>query len=255
MNDQNRFGHLELDKASEGVARTERTFDCSEYVQKARELEWNGEHEAALRLYARALSHNPHHEGAWVGQLRCLVAVDDFDEAILWAEKAAEYLPRSGPVRAWKAVAAARSGDAAGAQVLSDEALRMGHSPDVWLARGWVHGTQRPEPAARCMDKALEQGGRDPGVLLQVASFYTETKRLSKALKVLQELTAARPALSFPWFLLGQCYGKLGMQDQAKQALEQAVSKAPTRRPYREALTALQNQGGLSTIFKRIFRR
>ncbi len=255
MNDQNRFGHLELDTGTESVSRKERTFDSEEYVRKARDLEWNGEHEAALRLYARALSHNPHHEGAWVGQLRSLIAAGDNEEAILWAEKAAEYLPRSGPIRAWRAVAVARTGNIGGAQTISDEALRLGSTPDVWLARGWVHGTARPEPAARCMDKALEQGGRDPGVLLQVARFYTETKRFSQGLKVLQELTAARPALSYPWFLLGQCYGALGMQEQAKQALGQAVTKAPTRRNYREALTALENQGGLATIFKRIFRR
>ncbi len=255
MSDQNRFGHLELDVGNEGVARKERTFDSEEYVRKARDLEWNGEHDAALRLYARALSHNPHHEGAWVGQLRCLVAVSDYDEAVLWSEKAAEYLPRSGAVRAWKAVAVARTGNVGGAQTISDEALRLGNTPDVWLARGWVHGSVRAEPAARCMDKALEQGGRDPGVLLQVARFYTETKRFSRGLKVLQELTAARPALSYPWFLLGQCYGALGMRDQAERALEQAISKAPTRRSYREALTDLRNQGGILTMFKRMFRR
>ncbi len=255
MGDQDRFGHLELDSAGEGVARTERTFDAEEYVRKAGDLEWNGEHDGALRLYARALSHNPHHEGAWVGQLRCLVAVGDNDEAILWAEKAAEYLPRSGPVRAWKAVAVARTGATGEAQTISDDALRLGNSPDVWLARGWVHGTSRPEPAARCMDKALELGGKDPGVLLQVASFYTETKRYSRGLKVLQELTAARPAISYSWYLLGQCYGALGMRDQAVQALEQAVSKAPTRRAYREALLVVQGRGGLATVLKRIFRR
>lgn len=255
MGDQDRFGHLELDSGSEGVARKERTFDAEEYVRKARDLEWNGEHDGALRLYARALSDNPHHEGAWVGQLRCLIGVGDHDEAMLWAEKAAEYLPRSGPVRAWKAVAIARTGDLGQAQTVSDEALRLGSSPDVWLARGWVHGTTRPEPASRCMDKALEQGKRDPGVLLQVATFYTETRRFSPGLKVLQELTAARPALSYPWYLLGRCYGALGMREQALQAMEQALSKAPTRRVYREALLELQGQGGLASMFKRIFRR
>jgi tetratricopeptide (TPR) repeat protein len=255
MDRQNRFGHLELEPDHAGVAKVERTFDEVAYVQRARELEWNGEHEAALRLYARALGHDPHHEGGWVGQLRCLVAAGDFDEAILWAEKAAEYLPRSAAVFAWKAVALARCGRLSEAQETSDKALKCGQSPDVWLARGWVHGTSRPEPAFRCMDKALEQGRQDPGVLLQVARFYEATGRHSAALKVLQELTTLRPALSFPWYLLGQCHARLGMKEQAQQAYEQAIGKAPTRRSYREALTQLQQQGSVGAFFRRLLGR
>ncbi len=255
MNDEKRFGHLELEENRGGPARAERAFDDREYTERARELEWSGDHEAALRLYARALGHNPHNEGAWVGQLRCLVAAEDYREAMVWADKAAEYLPRSGPVRAWRAVALARDGRDTEALRASDEALKLGSSPEVWLSRAWVNGADRPEPADRCVQKAMEQGDRDPGLVLGVAVFYIHVGRFSQALQTLQKLTAQRPGLAHPWYLLGRCFGELGMKEQALQALEEACGKAPTRRPTREARARLQGQSGLATLWKRLFRR
>lgn len=258
MDDESRFEHLELDRAVPGVeeVRPTRTFEADDYVKRARDREAMGEHEEALRLYSRALGRKAHHEGAWVGQLRCLIALEDYREALTWADKALEYLPKSASVVALQTIALAREGRHGEAMEHSDRALQMGGtSAVVWLARAWALRTDRPEPAQRCVAKALEVARNKPEELVEIALYFLDREQFGDALELLQDVTVRRPALAQPWYLLGVCHLAMGMRQQALAAFEHAARRAPRKKLYLMALHRAQQQGFISSIWRKLVKQ
>jgi len=254
MDSKSRFGHLEME-GKEGAAPTAEkgpAYAPGDYLRQAFELELNGSYEDVLRLYARALGRDPHLEEAWVGQLRCLLAREEFHEAQVWARKASEYLPRSAQIVALEAVALARDGRQQEGLTRSDDALKLsGQGPLVWFARAWVHGKARADMAERCIDKALEQAAGDPFPRVEAALLYLHLGKHGLALQHLQAVTAQRPALARPWYLMGLCMERLGMRRQAVAALAEAAGRAPANRRYRDALVELQRGGGVAGWLRR----
>jgi len=113
--------------------------------------------------YSRALRYQINLERAWVGQVRCLLATDENNEAELWADRGLSRFPASADLLAAKGVAVSRTqGPTAGLR-FSDRALENGGGSEyVWLARGEVLLAARSDEAARrCFAKAVEVGDED----------------------------------------------------------------------------------------------
>jgi tetratricopeptide (TPR) repeat protein len=94
----NRFDCLELPSDQKenpfqptGAIRYEK----EDYLQMAEQSWRRGDFEKALRHYSKALGMDPNLEEAWLGQIRCLMDLDEVKEARLWVNKALEQLPRS----------------------------------------------------------------------------------------------------------------------------------------------------------------
>ena len=223
-------------------------------MERATQAHDRGDHEDALRLFSRALGENAHSEAAWVGQLRCLVALEEYEEAGAWAVKALDYLPGSPAVMAVQALAAVLEGNRERAMQIVDRALKApGCGPFVWLSRAWALGRTRPKPADMCVQKALETGSSNVTVLTDAAGFYMANERFGDAMRLLRQATSRRPALPPPWYNLGICYLRLGLQSQAVDALKQAASLAPGNLDYQAALAEASGQSAWTAWWRRTF--
>lgn len=90
-----RFKNLELDTtkpAPASDAGREPEFDRDQhfYLREADEARRHGFHENALRYFSRALEFDKTMLEAWVGQVRMLVELEEYPEAVVWSSKALE---------------------------------------------------------------------------------------------------------------------------------------------------------------------
>src|ERR1051326_3034832 len=135
-----RFGNLEFGSAQE-QSRTGETpaKTGGYYLQEAQTAFENGQFEKSLRGYAKVLEFNSQSAVAWTGQVRSLIELGEFREALVWADKALASFPNEPELLAAKAVSLARVGDLQGALSYSDAAVESQTStPYIWLARGDV---------------------------------------------------------------------------------------------------------------------
>src|SRR3954447_2385178 len=96
-----------------------------------------GLYEAALIQYSRALRFNRDLAGAWLGQVRCLICLAEYREAVTWSSRALERFPASADLLAGKGLALVLSGDVGeGISYLDGAVEKRSPSPWVWLARG-----------------------------------------------------------------------------------------------------------------------
>lgn len=255
--DKGRFGHLELEHGSprgKFAPDDPRRFDESEYLKRAETMYWKGEYEGALRLYSRALGLNPHLEGGWVGQCKCLLAIDELKEVGLWARKGLDYLPRSSELLAVQAVALAREGHRAGAMKLSDQSIEgSGVTPYTWVARAWALGEGGARNADFCISKAVEQGGNQWQVLAEAAAYYVSRKQFGNAIQMLQKATTTNPDNPLLWYRLGRCYLNMGLRTQAVAALEHAARREPGNLEYGDWLDKAKRENPLTGLWKRWF--
>jgi len=254
-----RFGRLEVgaEAVRKPAARAEAgVITVEDHLRRGQGLEAQGRYEEALQAYSRALRQNAHGEAAWVGQLRCLIEMGDFSEALTWSMRALEYLPQSGDILSLRCIALAREGRGRDAMELSDRIVEAGPAgPLAWIARAWAQGEDRFESAERCISKALEMPDEQMSVSMDAALFYLEHKRFGAALRLLQEVSRARPALAQGWYLQAICLENLGDTDEALAAARHALQIAPHATLYRDAVARLGGAGGLTSFLHRLFRR
>src|SRR3974390_1508422 len=116
-----------------------------------------GDFEKALRHYSKALGMDPNLEEGWVGQLHCLLDLDEVKEARLWCNKALEQLPRSAQVLGVKSMILTRMAEYPAAMELSDKAFSMKqYTWSLWYSRGCVLLKRRLKNADYCFQKAVE---------------------------------------------------------------------------------------------------
>jgi tetratricopeptide (TPR) repeat protein len=77
-------------KASAASEQLAELHDSSHWMQRAEQFRRAGEFEDALRYYSRAVELDRQCVAGWVGQVRMLVALEEYTEAELWARKALE---------------------------------------------------------------------------------------------------------------------------------------------------------------------
>src|SRR5512141_2306263 len=133
-----RFSNLEFGREDESPDHQHShavVKDEAYYLAEAQSAFERADFEYALRAYAKVLEYNPENAGAWTGQVRMLVELNEFHEAKIWAEKALERFPNEPELLAAKAVALGRVGDLSGALAFSDASIEeRGNTPYIWLA-------------------------------------------------------------------------------------------------------------------------
>jgi tetratricopeptide (TPR) repeat protein len=219
-----RFGNLEFDQNSEeNLPQQIALKDESHYFALAGTHFESGRFEPALRAFAKVLEYNPGNASAWVGQIRMLIELNDFQEAKRWAEKALSTFPNDPELLAANAVCLARLGDLKAALTFSDASIEeSSNSPYVWLARGDVLMARKEKRADYCFEKAIAIAPHEWIWSWLVSRIYAVYKNFAKALRVAQQALARDAARAVIWLQLGRCELALGLVSQAQVSLQHA---------------------------------
>jgi tetratricopeptide (TPR) repeat protein len=181
-----------------------------------------------LRNYSRALEVNNLFLAGWAGQVRMLIDLQEYKEAIVWSDKAMELFPEHPEFLSYKAIASFRDARFDQAMAFSDNALGKDNpGPWVWLARMELLTKKNRRIAESCIPKAIACAGREaPLIRLEAGRILMRYRLYVMAMDFLS--TAARdfPKSALAWLELGRCQRKLGYS-QAKTTLEQCQSIHP----------------------------
>jgi tetratricopeptide (TPR) repeat protein len=257
-----RFGNLELGGESEDQWQKEQkplAKDEAYYWSQATTAFQNGDFEQALRMYSKVLEFNPQNTGAWTGQVRMLIELDEYREAKLWADKALERFPHAPELLAAKAVALGRSGDLQGALTFSDASIEeRGDTPYIWLARGDVLLARKEQRADYCFEKAGLLAPHDwfvAWLAARIRYFYHQFVLAMNSLQQAIEWNAGNFVL---WLELGRCQQELGLVSLAQTSYAQVRQLNPDCQEAQHALFKLSQAGVLERTtgwFKRLFQR
>jgi len=208
------------------------------------------EYEKALKLYSKVLSLDPNIEAGWVGQLRCLIDLQENPEALTWAKKAQKMFPKSADVMSAYALATARQGDLREAMSFSDGAMkndRIVWYP--WVVRGEILALSGAPNADLCMMKAREAMPNDPFVTLKVAQAYARTPMFEKAVPLFAKALGSFPDLPEAWFEFGQVQLEIGFLEPAREAFARANKLAPVVRKYSDAYSGTLTTNPLYSLW------
>jgi len=258
-----RFSWLELAGSTPPGADTEwvrEDLDEQICLSKAINFLRQGQYEIALQWFSRALRFDLNLEAAWVGQVQCLLFLEEFPEANIWADRALEKFQDSPDLLAAKAMALSRLVGAAAALAYSDASLAVKGKtvgPFPWIARGYIVLAERSSrPAAmRCFDKALELAGKDWYTHYLIGAILLWRGCLDEALLRLVAGVEMERRSALLYCALGECREKLGDIKQATQAYRRAWEADPLCKIARTRLLELQQFGSIRRIWRRLFGR
>jgi tetratricopeptide (TPR) repeat protein len=256
-----RFSHLEFEDEDNRTeqAGLQPALPAETYLTQANGCYRLGRFEQALRLYTRCLREDAGTVEAWVGQVRMLVELGEFNEARLWSDKALEVFRGNGELLAAKAQSCARLKDFKAAYSCSDASLTSpGSSPWRWEARGEVLLAQGDSKCQRCFEKALVEPLADWFDRVVLARIYMYYGRMTNAIEHAREALAAEPGNSLIWLTLGSCQQALGLRKEAAVSYRRTLEVDPRCREARAALESLDSGsflGYLGGIFRRWRRR
>ena len=224
-----RFQNLELVEVQQ-TASSESESTALAYLQEATLEELDGSFEPALKAYSAALRRETTLAEAWSGQVRSLIQLEEFPEAMTWAQKACNVLPASPQVKSCLAYALARSGLPDEGMEKSDEAFESESSepcPFLWLERGTcLMALERQSSALACFGKVRELR-TDADWQQRIAQEYLFFEQPEAALELLDGVVAARPNRAYAWLLLAQGYRQIGDVKRHGRALSQAAELRP----------------------------
>ena len=226
--------------------------DAAHWMRQADESRRRGMFEEALKFYSRAVELDRTLVAGWVGQVRMLVALEEYNEAELWARKALELFRNHGELHAARSQALCRMGDVKNAQVACDAALgQPGQSAYPWIARGDLMLARKDPVEQHCFDKAIQL---DPDwlVLVEIAAIYTYYRKHAKALSRLRHAVERAPDQPYVWYRQGECELQMGLKKPARHSFKQCLDLEPKHGPARNAMHQLEESRGL---FSRLFRR
>jgi tetratricopeptide (TPR) repeat protein len=269
----NRFNKLELEPAQQqqheeqqlpreqiGAAATtsstgmqlDELHDAAHWMRMADQSRRAGAFEDALRYYSRAVELDRQMVSGWVGQVRMLIALEEYTEAELWARKALELFRNNAELHAARAQALCRNGDLKTAQIACDAAIgQQGQSPYPWMARGDLMLARKDAVAEHCFDKAIQL---DPDwiILIEVAAIYMYYRRHAKALSRCVQAVERAPDQAYAWYQQGRCQMSTGLSKPARLSFKQCLDLEPKHFGARAALKELDAGEG---FVKRAMRR
>lgn len=259
MANNGRFGKLDFDKkgtSTEPVADPWPNLDEDACIAAGDEAYSLGKYEVALSAYSRALRYNKDASAAWIGQVRCLISLGEYREAVVWANRALDRFPASANVLACKGLALALDGDIRQGMEYLDGAVEMrATSAFVWAARGesLLLAPNSAENAHRCFLKALEIAPEDWSLMLRIAIAYNRAKLYGKARDLLQAASRFADRNPLVLFHLGASYEGLGQYAVATGYYQRALD---SRGDFNEAKTALRRAqlSGPFGFLKRVWR-
>lgn len=216
-----------------------------------------GEYESALQWYSRALRFAIELEQAWFGQVQCLLSLEEYVEANIWAERAIERFPNSADLLAAKAMALSRTRGADRAMAYSDASLTVKGQPVgpyPWVVRGdlMLNGGSR-QSAERCFGKAIELGGQDWYTHFLVGLSFLRRGSEAEALSRFSKAAAMGPRSTLVLCSMGQCYESTGAIAAARAAYRRAVHADPQCKLARQRLAEIKRFGVLRRLWRRLF--
>ncbi len=238
-----------------GAAGAPEPSDYPSFVQRADDHFFSGEFEKALRFYSKALQMESTHQYPWLGQISCLIEMNQLNEADLWVQRSLEQFPDDAALLSMRGVVLARRGMTKRALGASDYAMTRGSSVFAWVARGEVLLLAESRNASLCFEKALETAGADDWQTpFRIGRLYFRQGLWASALEFFQKSAARRAANFWLWFQLGNCYMRLSVRREAIDALRQSVALNPSYPPAADALRRAIHQPIWSRLFG-LFRR
>jgi len=211
-----------------------------------------GDFELALRNYSRVLEKNSIFFDAWVGQVLMLIELEEYREAVIWADKALELFPEHPELLAIKAVACSRDAKVEKAIAYSDNSISKDNiTPRVWLARAEVLLNRKGPVAENCISKAVSIAGRNASIIkLEAARLLKKKRDYSAAIGYLNEVVKEFPKSALAWYELGCCQAKLGLSE-AKATLEQSLKLRPGWDMAKTTLAKCSHRGFFNRLFGR----
>ena len=254
-----RFSHLEFEERRRepaGVTQPGTPMRDALFFRDEAQRAWlNGDFELALRNYSRALEQDKLYFEGWAGQVRMLIELEEYEEALLWADKALELFPEHPQLLSAKAVACARSGDFVKAMAYTDNAMsRKGLAPHVWLARAEVLLERKSPAASNCLKNAISVAGPDaPRIQLEAGRLLLRFRQWPPAMECLHQAVKELPHSAMAWLSLGRCQAALGWPE-ARETLAQSLILRPAWVEADRALSAFENRGLFARV-RGLFRR
>ena len=186
-------------------------YDAGQFMELADRGFWQGNYDNALRYYAKALAENPGLEKAWLGQVLCLVRLNEIKEALIWVDNALSKFPRDSDILAARALVSGRLNQKAQAMDFSDAAISENtNSFFPWIVRGDVLLQVKSANADRCFQKATEIQRNDWRVMTFIGDSCFENACYRKALIYYQKAVEIDPENARTWLQLGRCRRNLG---------------------------------------------
>ena len=254
-----RFKNLELDQSKPAPGPTHEpesapTRDEHFYVREADEARRQGHYENALRFYSRALEFDKKLLPAWVGQVRMLVELTEYPEAITWSDKALELFRDNPDLMAGKAQALARRGDVPSALPLSDGAVQKpGQSAYRWVVRGELMVAKRQRTDTYLFEKAV-LADSDWIVLLDIGRVYLHYAQPAKAGPWLRKAVEKVPTSGYAALVEGIGHARNGESVPARRCFQRCLELVPNHRSAQEQLQILDSKvlsirAGLRRLF------
>jgi tetratricopeptide (TPR) repeat protein len=252
-----RFERLELEESKrtetspvQQLSTASETRDSAYWLRLADQNRRQGLFEEALRLYSRAVELDRSMVVGWVGQVRMLIALEEFPEAELWARKALELFRNQADLAAGRAQALCRNGELQQAQATCDVALaQQGQSYYPWLVRGDLMLARKNGVAEHCFDKVVQLSS-DWLTLIDVAEIYLYYHLHAKALQRCQQALTNAMDQPYVWYLQGQCESAMGMSDAARRSFKHCLDLEPRYERARVAMeSATTRRGWWSKLF------
>jgi tetratricopeptide (TPR) repeat protein len=266
----NRFHKLELEttqrqeeqtespiRAEQSSSQIERDalHDAKHWMRLAERARRTGSFEDALRYYSRAVELDRSLVAGWVGQVRMLIALDEYKEAELWSRKALELFKSHADLHAARAQALCRDGDMKSALAACDAALgQTGQLPYPWMARGDIMLARRDPIEEHCFNKAVQLDA-DWLILIEVAGIYEHYRRHAKALMRYSQAVERAPDQAYCWYLQGRCQVLMGLPKPARQSFKQCLDLEPKHFAAREAVKQLDGPGTVRRAVGKFFGR
>ncbi len=231
----------------------EEVYDAPYYIARGDEAFFTGEFKKALQLYSRAIQVDNTQHSPWIGQIYCLIEMNQLKEADLWTGRALEMFPEDGALLSLRAITYAHHGMLKRALGTSDYALSKGADIHTWIARGEVLLLADNKNASFCFSKAMEMADTgDWKTPMRIGLIFFRQKAYSQALDYFQKACAINVTNHYLWYHLGKCYHRLGFGQKAIESFRRASEQNPEFREAKEALEKATHTSFLIRIFRRL---
>ena len=214
-------------------------YDYHYYIHKAGNFYYTGEFKNALRQYSRALQFDNSQRDPWIGQIQCLISLNQMKEADLWISRGLEVFPEDPLILSLRGVIYAYRGMIKRAIATSDYALTKKRAADplIWIARGEILLMADNDNASHCFEKALEMINKDDWEnLMLIGLVFFRKKQYSQASKYFQNACLINISNFYLWYYLGLTYEKLGFAQKAIDAYQRSIEN---NQRFRESSIAL----------------
>lgn len=267
------LGEVEYNSGSPVPAakRTEAREDVLSVLSQAQDRYFRGYYQDAIKCYAQVLAKEKNNPLAWVGQIRVLVDVGEYESAIYWAEKGCESCGGETMLLFAKAFALAHAGQVDLAKTIINVPVEKDEAAMLWLLRGEVLIRVRINfiqkiftpykgigrlGAFFCFVKALSHDQYDPFINQRIGLAYMLVKDKDRALEHLRLSLSGVSDNPLTLYGLAQCFQMKRDYGRALDYVKKAIAGNPKLDCAFELLEWLHGPGRrFSGIFNRRERK